>query len=92
MPRKTNEETTPLICQKKKSVRVNDAQTTPLICQKKKSVRVNDAHLRWEKIRPDIFRIYIEQKKDLKFTMAAIKERHGFDARSVAIFGSHTTG
>lgn len=44
----------------------------------------------WDDIKSDAFRFYMDEGKDLKTTMAAIREIHGFKARYAKKFNPHT--
>jgi hypothetical protein len=56
---------------------------------KGKSKRMDNRNLRWENIKLDVLRIYIQEDRTLEDTMAAIQESHGFEAGYVADFGTH---
>lgn len=51
---------------------------------------MNICSQRWENAKLDIFRMYIQENRSLKATMAAIQGTHGIHAGSVGNLNTHT--
>jgi hypothetical protein len=64
----------------------NNEKATPLSRHGRESTGVKDCNQRWDNIKLDVFRMYIQEKKPLEATMAAIQGSHGLQARSVGNF------
>jgi hypothetical protein len=61
----------------------NNSQATPLSRNRRESTRVKKSDRRWENVKSDVLRIYIQEGKSLKETRAAIEQSHGLKAESV---------